>query len=210
MLFHHDGCCYHRYFYGHPINFNNSFGFSVTSSFGSADTHLPEYVSPWTFSRILHWICYLRTSLSHVRFSSRIFYRGFLYFATDCPCGVWCRGFNACLVYVGPLFGNLVWNDIGFVSLTYWRKFFSLFDCVSTYILVPQNMIMLYMHLPYFQVSEKSFLYSAIVLFIHIDVVFILSMRAGSTSSCWLLHLGILAIRVTNASCQEIYWCRND
>ena len=33
-------------------------------------------------------------------------------FATDCPCGVWCRGLTTCLLYVVPLFGNLVWNDI--------------------------------------------------------------------------------------------------
>ena len=131
-----------------------SFGFSVTSSSGSADTHLPNISLPGHSQEYCSE--YVTFGLLYVMFrlSSRIFYRGLLYFATDCPCGVWCRGLNTCLLYVGPLFGNLVWNDIGFVSLTYWRKFFSLFDCISTYILVPQNMIMLYMHLPYFQVSE--------------------------------------------------------
>ena len=34
-------------------------------------------------------------------------------FATDYPCGVWCRGSITCLLYVGPLWGNLVWNDSG-------------------------------------------------------------------------------------------------
>ena len=42
------------------------------------------------------------------RFSTRIFYRGFPGFATDCPYGVWCRGLTTHLLYIGPLFGNLV------------------------------------------------------------------------------------------------------
>ena len=32
-------------------------------------------------------------------------------FATDCPCGVWCCGWTTCLLYIAPLFLNLVWND---------------------------------------------------------------------------------------------------
>ena len=40
------------------------------------------------------------------------------FFATDCPGGVWCRGLTTCPLSVGPLFGNLVWNDSRFVSLT--------------------------------------------------------------------------------------------
>ena len=38
--------------------------------------------------------------------SAGIFYRGVSGFATDCPCGVWCRGSTTCLLYVGPPFGN--------------------------------------------------------------------------------------------------------
>ena len=44
--------------------------------------------------------------------------RGVQDFPTDGPCGVWCRGLTNCLLDVGPLFGNLVWNNNGFVSLT--------------------------------------------------------------------------------------------
>ena len=36
------------------------------------------------------------------KFPSRIFYRRVPGFATDCPCGVWCRGLTTCLLYVGP------------------------------------------------------------------------------------------------------------
>ena len=41
-------------------------------------------------------------------FPTKIFYRGVPGFAIDCPCSVWCRGLTTCLLYVGPLFGNLV------------------------------------------------------------------------------------------------------
>ena len=36
------------------------------------------------------------------KFPSRIFCRRVSGFATDCPCGVWCRGLTTCLLYVGP------------------------------------------------------------------------------------------------------------
>ena len=35
------------------------------------------------------------------KFPSRIFCRRVPGFATDCPCGVWCRGLTTCLLYVG-------------------------------------------------------------------------------------------------------------
>ena len=41
---------------------------------------------------------------------SWIFCRGVSGFATDCPCGVWCRGLTTCLMYVCPLFGNRLLN----------------------------------------------------------------------------------------------------
>ena len=52
------------------------------------------------------------------RYSSRIFYRGVSCFATDCPWGVWCRGLTTCLLYVGPLFENLLLNNSWAVDLT--------------------------------------------------------------------------------------------
>ena len=51
-------------------------------------------------------------------FSTGIFYRRVSGFATDCPCGVWGRGLTTCLLYVGPLFGNLLVNCSGVVGLT--------------------------------------------------------------------------------------------
>ena len=40
--------------------------------------------------------------------STWIFCRGVSGFATDCPCGVWCRWLTTCLLHVGPPFGNRI------------------------------------------------------------------------------------------------------
>ena len=51
-------------------------------------------------------------------YSTWIFCRGVSGFATDCPCGVWCRGLTTCLLHVGPPFGNRVLNNSWAVGLT--------------------------------------------------------------------------------------------
>ena len=51
-------------------------------------------------------------------YSTWIFCRGVLGFATDCPCGVWCRGLNTCLLHVGPPFENRILNNSWAVGLT--------------------------------------------------------------------------------------------
>ena len=43
-------------------------------------------------------------------------------------------------------FGNRVWDDSGFVSLTLWRTSFSLLKLCFIIILMPHNMIILYLH----------------------------------------------------------------
>ena len=53
-------------------------------------------------------------------YSTWIFCRGVSGFATDCPCGVWCRGLNTCLQLVGPPFGNRILNNSCAVGLTLW------------------------------------------------------------------------------------------
>ena len=44
-------------------------------------------------------------------YSTWIFRRGVSGFATECPCGVWCRGLTTCLLHVGPPFGNRILNN---------------------------------------------------------------------------------------------------
>ena len=53
-------------------------------------------------------------------YSTWIFCRGVSGFATDCPCGVWCRGLTTCLLHVGPPFGNRILNNSWAIGLTYW------------------------------------------------------------------------------------------
>ena len=50
--------------------------------------------------------------------STWIFCRGVSGFATDCPCGVWCRGLTTCLLHVGAHFGNRILNNSWAVGLT--------------------------------------------------------------------------------------------
>ena len=72
---------------------------------------LLEYRSYWTYGAIGH----LDVTSSY---STRIVYRGVSGFATDCPCGVWCRGLTTCLLYVCPLFVNRLLNNSWAVGLT--------------------------------------------------------------------------------------------
>ena len=51
-------------------------------------------------------------------YSTWIFCRGVSGFATDCPCGVWCRGLTTCLLHAGPPFGNRILNNSCAVDLT--------------------------------------------------------------------------------------------
>ena len=59
---------------------------------------------PWMFLPLdflfEYWIELDYSGLLYVRFtfSMRIFCRGVPGFATDCPCGVWCRGLTTCLL----------------------------------------------------------------------------------------------------------------
>ena len=51
-------------------------------------------------------------------YSTWIFCRGVSGFATECPCGVWCRGLTTCLLHVGPPFGNRILNNSWAVGWT--------------------------------------------------------------------------------------------
>ena len=53
-------------------------------------------------------------------YSTWIFCRGVSGYATDCLCGVWCRGLTTCLLHVGPPFGNRILNNSWAVVLTWW------------------------------------------------------------------------------------------
>ena len=116
--FHHDCCDYHWDFVAINYILIYALGFLYISNSSSANAQLPGCFcsghSPW----ILDWNVSFGLLYGMFTFPTRIFYRGVPGFATDCPCGVWCRGLTTCPLYVGPLFGNLVENHSVFVSLT--------------------------------------------------------------------------------------------
>ena len=51
-------------------------------------------------------------------YSTWIFCRGVSGFATDCLCGICCRGLTTCLLHVGPPYGNRILNNSWAVGLT--------------------------------------------------------------------------------------------
>ena len=141
---------------------------------------VPEYfwfckcTTPWMFPplNILleYWIEYVTFGLLYVIFTfpTRIFYRGVPGFATDRPCGVWCRGLTTCLLYVGPLFGNLVWMIVG---LQVWHKGKQLFCCFWLFYILMSYNIILYFRLPIFMSQIVLYLlHSTSVLSFYIDV----------------------------------------
>ena len=94
-------------------------GFLYISNSGSANAQLPGCFCPRTFSLNIGLNMFpLDSFMLCLHSLIGYFIRGVPGFATDCPCGVWCRGLTTCPLYVGPLFENLVYNDSRFVSLT--------------------------------------------------------------------------------------------
>ena len=66
--------------------------------------HLPGCFCPWTFFENIEFNTVLTDPFSYLTW---IFCRGVSCFATDCPYGVWWRGFTTCL-HVGLPFGNRI------------------------------------------------------------------------------------------------------
>ena len=102
------------------------------------------------------------------RYSIWIFCRGVSGFATDCPCGVWCRGLTTCLLHVVPPFGNRILNNSWMDNI----YFFVCFD-LCNYICLDTS--------DHFSVLPSSifFIFSCtLVLTSSIDVVFMLSIKA--------------------------------
>ena len=69
------------------------------------------------------WLMMRRAFPCHIlyvtsSYSTWIFCREVSCLATDCPCGVWCRGLTTCLLHVGPPFGNRILNNSWAVGLT--------------------------------------------------------------------------------------------
>ena len=137
-------------FFYHSLLFELHFKLYVTKWFWCC-----KCATPWIFPPLdillEYWIEHVTFGLLYVIFTfhTKIFYRGVPGFANERPCDVWCRGLTTCLLYVGPILGNLVENESSFVNL--------IFCCFCLlYILKPHNMIIIHCRLPYFHVSNSA------------------------------------------------------
>ena len=123
------------------------------------------------------------------RFSTKISYTGVRGLATECLCSVWCREITTIeITTTDPFFGNLVWNDSGFICLTYCRKKIHCFLLCFEYILMPHDMMILCFRLPYFHVSNSA------LFFTHYFSTLILHRRSLDTFYLNLMSLSYGAI----------------
>ena len=114
ILFHHDfyhDSWYHYWDFLWPfITFCPTL-LDFLSNSDSVNAQLPKCFRPWTFALNIGLNLLPSDSLSHVYITYQDILQGVPGLGTDCPYGVWCRWLATCLLYVGPLFGNLVEND---------------------------------------------------------------------------------------------------
>ena len=81
-----------------------SFRLSVTKWFWFCECATP-LIFPALDILLQYWVEHVTFGLHYVMFTflTRISYWGVPGFATDCHCGVWCRGITTCLIYDGPI-----------------------------------------------------------------------------------------------------------
>ena len=83
--------------------------------------HLPGCFCPWTFFQNIGFnMVPSDPFMSHQATQLGYICMGVSGFATDSPCGVWCRGLTTCLLHVVPPFGNRLLNNSWAVGLTKW------------------------------------------------------------------------------------------
>ena len=120
VLFHHD----HYYYSWHILwpwqsLLKNGFRIPQTICFLFYNCPPPGMVLLLVF-RLEYWNEHVAIGIRYVKFvfSAMICNRWVQCFAVDCPCTVWYRGLTICLLYISPLFGNLILNKNWSVSST--------------------------------------------------------------------------------------------
>ena len=109
-------------------------------------------------------------------YPSWIFCRGVAGFATECPCGVWCRGLTTYLLHVGPFWKSTFKQQLGCR--------FDMMDSLSPFFVLWHMQL----YMSWYIISFFGFIFISQILFLifsctpvltfSIDVVFILS-------TCW-------------------------
>ena len=116
--------------------------------------------------------------------STWIFCRGVSGFATDCPCGVWCRGLTTCLLSVGPPFGNRFLNNSWAAGVTQWIVYIYIylyFDicnyiCLNNHIILRHYLyflnILYFFKYSYLNIFHRRSLYTFYVVITRCDSLF--------------------------------------
>ena len=73
----------------------------------SAISHLPGCFCPWIYFQSIRFNMVPSDPFMSLFYSTWIFCRGVSGFATDCPCGVWCRG----LIHLPPACLSTFWKS---------------------------------------------------------------------------------------------------
>ena len=94
------------------------FRLSELGSFGPKCTHLPGCFCPGACLGISDRACYHPTALCHVYFLYQDILQGSSQLCNWLSLRYMMPWVNHLPLYVGSLWGNIVWNDCGFVSLT--------------------------------------------------------------------------------------------
>ena len=109
-------------------------------------------------------------------------------FATYCHCGVWCRGLTPCLLYVGPLFGNLFKMIVGLYVWHNGEQRFHCFRLCFTYFLMLHSMIIFCVRLPYFHGSNSALCFTQYIstLILHRPSLDTLYLEGKQRKRVWL------------------------
>ena len=111
--------------------------------------HLLGCFCPWTFFENIGFNTVLTDPfMSHL--ATQLGYSAG--FATDCPCGVWCRGLTICLLHVGPPFGNRILNKS-------WAVGFDIMDNISYFFVFWHMQLYVLIHQIFFGFTFSNILY---------------------------------------------------
>ena len=146
-------------------------------------------------------------------YSTWIFCRGVSGFATDCPCGVWCRVLATCRRHVGPPFGNRILNNSWAVGLTSWIINLTLF-CVLTfaiiYVLIHQIIFgfiySLFFKYSYTYIFHRRSLYTFYQYYTYADELYLYQSLQNSLSCVRLIYILLHWMRNIKSSFHVQYY----
>ena len=141
------------------LSWNANLRFKNIDNFGSTMARFPAS----SLNLILeYWIEHVTRGLLDVNLCPQLRYMRVAGFASDCICDICYNRFITCFLYVGPLLGNPVLNNNCFVSI---------------HILISHDVLLLYLHLNYFNFTNSVCFCKVLFYSVFIDTVLALSIQ---------------------------------